>query len=291
MGKIEGSKSNKTVSRSAVKQSKKSDTVESLSKSSTDKLAEAYERHRTSNNLSSVAYDELPDDFVYAEYKNLSVESAREFDDTIGKLADEYDTPLMRVRTMSKEEAMFNDNFASVAHNYSTDTAEMIINPVKCKDYEKMTGRIRELSDKGYCVKVADESAGQYIATHEFAHSVLNVQQPLSNKANFVNADYAKIKKARKEINEVYDDYIKSVGKAKSEMDKYETEALLTGDETAWKKAQEASKKYNETKISDYSLTNPDEFLAESFANEKIGTNSNEYSRHAVAVLDKYFKR
>ena len=289
--KLRGEKQKKTASNSAEKQSKKLDTVESVAKSSTDKLAGAYEHHRISNNLRSVAYDELPDNFVYAEYKNLSIESAREFDDTIGKLVDEYDTPLMKIRTMSKEEAMFNNSFASVTHNYTTDTAEMLINPVKCKDYEKMTERIKELSDKGYCVKIADESAGQYIATHEFAHSVLNVQQPLSNKTNFVNADYTKIKKARKEINEVYDDYIKNVGKAKSELDKYETEALLTGDETAWKKAQEASKAYNNVKISNYSLTNVDEFLAESFANEKIGINSNEYSRRAVAVLDKYFKR
>ena len=272
-------------------QTKKLDTVESVAKSSTDKLAGAYEHHRISNNLRSVAYDELPDNFVYAEYKNLSIESAREFDDTIGKLVDEYDTPLMKIRTMSKEEAMFNNSFASVTHNYTTDTAEMLINPVKCKDYDKMTERIKELSNKGYCVKIADDSAGQYIATHEFAHGIINIKEPLSNKTNFVNADYAKIKKARKEINEVYDDYIKNVGKAKSELDKYETEALLTGDETAWKKAQEASKAYNNVKISNYSLTNVDEFLAESFANEKIGINSNEYSRRAVAVLDKYFKR
>ena len=56
-------------------------------------------------------------------------------------------------------------------------------------------------------------------------------------------------------------------------------------------KTQELKDELNAVKISKYSMANADEFLAEAFANEKIGVESKEYAAKAVDVLDKYFRR
>ena len=131
----------------------------------------------------------------------------------------------------------------------------------------------------------------QYIPTHEFAHTLLNMEQPLSNKTNWLKADYGKIKKARKEIRSVYDKYMEEVGNLTKKFKALELEAITTMQETTWKAAEEAKKALSSVKLSDYSLTNADEFLAESFANEKIGISSNPYAKEVVEILDKYFKR
>ena len=38
-----------------------------------------------------------------------------------------------------------------------------------------MVDRIKELKEKGYCVRVASGKEGSYIATHEFAHSFIDM--------------------------------------------------------------------------------------------------------------------
>ena len=251
----------------------------------------AYEKHRIKNNLTSVPYDEGLQDFVKADYGKMSVESATAFNSTINELASEYDTPLVKIRTMTKDEYMWNRNsFAFVSHDYTTDSATLVINPIKCKDIEKVADRIKELSEHGYCVKIPDEVAERYIATHEFAHTLINLEQPLNNKTNWVNVDYDKIRNARKEINSVYEEYMKAVQTLTEKQKKAELEALTSFDEAAWKEAAELSKQLAEIKISDYSLESADEFMAEAFANEKIGVNSNEYAKKVLDILNKYFK-
>ena len=96
---------------------------------------------------------------------------------------------------------------------------------------------------------------------------MMNVKQPLNNKRNWVGADYKKIKKARKEIEVIYEEYIKEVGDLTEKHRKAEFEAITTMDEAKWKEASELAKKLKSVKISNYSMLDPDEFLAESFAN------------------------
>ena len=266
-------------------------TIDSINSSGSKMLADAYEKHRIKNNLTSVPYDEGLQDFVKADYGKMSVESATAFNSTINELASEYDTPLVKIRTMTKDEYMWNRNsFAFVSHDYTTDSATLVINPIKCKDIEKVADRIKELSEHGYCVKIPDKVAERYIATHEFAHTLINLEQPLNNKTNWVNVDYDKIRNARKEINSVYEEYMKAVQTLTEKQKKAELEALTSFDEAAWKEAAELSKQLAEIKISDYSLESADEFMAEAFANEKIGVNSNEYAKKVLDILNKYFK-
>lgn len=269
-------------------------SVEELNQESTGTLAKLYEKHRLKNGLTSVPYDELgnsADAVVNANYGKMSVESASAFNNTIKTLASEYDTPLQKVRTMNKNEFMFHGNsFAFVKHDYTVDSAELIINPAKCADITKLTDRIKELSEYGYCVRIADDAAEKYIITHEFAHTLLNMEQPLNKKTNWLNADYDKIKKARKEIQAVYDEYMEHVKVLTEKQKEAELAALLNSDEVAWKEAEKRVKELDAVKISDYSLESVDEFLAEAFTNEKIGTVPNEYSKRTVDILDKYFK-
>lgn len=269
-------------------------SVEELNQESTGTLAKLYEKHRLKNGLTSVPYDELGDSadaIVNVNYGKMSVESASAFNNTIKTLASEYDTPLQKVRTMSKNEFMIHGNsFAFVKHDYTVDSAELIINPAKCADITKLTDKIKELSEYGYCVRIADDAAEKYIITHEFAHTLLNMEQPLNKKTNWLNADYDKIKKVRKEIQAVYDEYMAHVKVLTEKQKEAELAAMLSLDEAAWKEAEMRMEELDAVKLSDYSLENADEFLAEAFTNEKIGTVPNEYSKRVVDILDKYFK-
>lgn len=269
-------------------------TVDGVNKAGTKMLSEAYEKHRIKNGMKSVAYDDLgdaADNIISANYGKLPVESAEVFNDTISTLAKEYDTPLQKIRTMTKNEFLgHGSSFAFVSHDYTVDSAELVINPVKFKNLTEMADRIKELSGRGYCVKIPDAVAGKYVATHEFAHTLINLEQPLNNKTNWLGADYGKIKKARKEIKDVYEKYMAEVEVLAKKHKDAGYLAIVDASEETWSAAAEAKKALNAVKLSDYSLQSADEFMAEAFANERIGVSSNPYSKEVLAILDKYFK-
>ena len=274
-------------------------TIEDVNASGSRMLGDAYEQHRISNNMTSVPYDELGDSatsIVNTNYGKMSVESASSFNNTISELVSEYDTPLQKIRTMTKDEFMAHGgSFAYVTHNYTVDSAELVINPGKCKDFDKFTDRIKELSEHGYCVQIPDELADRYVATHEFAHTLLNMEDKLNNKTNWLNADYDKIKKVRKEISTMYDDYMKEVQQLTIKRDSFN---LAFGSDVTPEQMMDALEQWdkhndllNEIKLSEYSLENADEFMAEAFTQGKIGVNKSKYSDAVLKIIDKYFKR
>ena len=258
-------------------------------------LSKIYESHRLSNQLTSTPYVDLgsgANNIVYANYGKMSVETANVFNNTIRELAEEYDTPLQKIRTMTKDEYLYSKNsFAFVSHNYEVDSAELVINPIKCKDKSALVERIKELSQSGYCVNISDDLADRYVATHEFAHTLFNTGERLENSRNWVNADYKKIRSIRKEIENVYDDYMREVRELTETQKSLEMEALISFDEDVWKKASEASEALKKVQISKYSLTNSDEFMAEAFAQAKIGTYQSKYSKSVMEILNKYFRK
>lgn len=275
-------------------------TVEELSERTTNALGSAYENHRIKNNTTSVPLKELgkDNDIIKANYGNLSMESATAFSDTIESLIQEYDTPLTSIRPMRKEEYFeLSGSFAGVTHDYTVDSAELVINVTKCKDYDKLVERIKILSDDGYCVKVLPEKLDSYVATHEFSHTILNMQNKLNNKRNWVNADYDKIRDARKEIENIYESYINKLSEIDSKVKDYESkifEYMMDGKEAPVEIEKLYNKYYDEYQeliISEYSLANSDEFMAEAFTEAKIGIKKSEYSQKVIEVIDKYFKR
>ena len=44
-------------------------------------------------------------------------------------------------------------------------------------------------------------------------------------------------------------------------------------------------------KISNYSMSNADEFMAEAFTHAKLANSKNEYADSVLGIIDKYFKR
>ena len=272
-------------------------TVEQANTSGKRIFEQAYENHRIENGTRSVPAAELKDTGVIsANYGKMSVESANAFNSALAGLTRDFDTPLSTIRTMTKNEFLGNgDSFAFVTHDYTADSATMVINPSKCKDLTKLTDRIKELSENGYCAKIKPELADQYVVTHEFAHSVLNMPDKLSDKTNWVGADYKKIRAARKEIGEIYDRYAEDVGGLMKKAKELELQTILATDIQEAERLQglfmKADAELGTKKISEYSLANSDEFLAEAFTNERIGTTSNPYGAEVMKVFLKYFGR
>lgn len=267
-------------------------------------LEGVYENHRTSNNMTSVPLEELKQQeqkfnvprTVDVNYGKMSPDAADAWNSALEELTRDFDTPLTRVRTMTRDEFMRNPRaFAYVDHDYTVDTAEMVINPTKCKDLEALSNRIKELSDNGYAVKIDPENAGKYVATHEFAHTLLHMMDPIKNKTNFVNANYDNIRAARKEIEDIYKRYSDEVGKLTEKTKKYELDTLLAPNVEEAEKAQklylEADAELSKIKLSDYSLADSDEFMAESFTEQRIGEAKNPYAKEVMDVLIRHFGR
>ena len=270
-------------------------TTADVNTQGTKMLSEAYERHRIKNGLTSVPYSELgdsADNIISANYGKMPVESATVFNNTISDLATEYDTPIQRIRPMTRDEFLGNSsNFAFVTHDYTVDSAELVINPAKFNDIEELKRRINDLSQRGYCVKIPASVAEKYIATHEFAHTLINLEQPLSNKTNWLGADYKKLRTARKEILDVYERYMADVADLTAKSKEAGLKAILEASEETWQAAREATEALGRVKLSNYSLESADEFMAEAFTNEKIGVSSNPYSKEVLDILNRYFKR
>lgn len=260
-----------------------------------DALSRAYESNRIDNGLTSVPLGQIDDatNIIKVDVSKLSDESATSFSQTLKELVSEYNTPLTEFRTMNKMEALGNRNsFAFVSHNYEVDNAEMVLNPVKTKDFESHVNRIRELSEKGWCAKIKPENAEKYVVTHEFGHTILNIEQPLQNNRNWVNVDYKKIKKVRSEIQDVYSKYMTKLEDLTNDMKANELKFIMgTATDDEIEAARRLSDEINKVKISKYSMANVDEFLAESFANERLGVESNPYAKEVVDILDRYFKK
>ena len=215
--------------------------------------------------------------------------------DAIDDLGKRYYSPLTKLTVMDKTDSLLSHAFAVVNHQWGLGSAEMRINPLKVTD----SGRkhIFDLSKKGYCVKFASGDEIKYVITHEYGHSLLNIGEKLPGKAqNFALVDFTAVKKARKEIEPIWDEYCNKVQAAKDNYDKIrkpiETKMIFgTGEVTdADREAiATAKKKYDSIKISDYSLTNADEFVAECFADAEVGTNPSEYSLAVSNIIKKYF--
>ena len=256
----------------------------------TDILSGIYDRHTAENGLTRTPFEQANtlSFTVGADYKNVSDETARVFNGTIANLSKTYDTPLQKIVTMDSTESLMRKNtFASVHHVLETDYAEMKINPLKCKDIGKMTERVFELSQKGYVIKMNAKNASAYVPTHEFAHSLLNLNQPM--KQSFVGADTMKYFNAQSEIFDIWDRYKSEIGALQSAWKKAEFD-YISGTGTR-ETALSAKAALDAVKISDYSLSNADEFMAESFTNSVLGSERKEYADAVMNVINKYFKR
>lgn len=249
----------------------------------------------------AVPISEVDLDNPFIAYDTFDIRALKDLDTqkkivgTVKDLGSRYYSPLTTVKTMSKEESLGNSAFASTWHNWGTGMAEININPMKLN--EKGISRIAELSDIGYSVKIPKGKEIEYVITHEYGHSILNIGEALPSKSkNFIQADFTDIKKARKELEVVYGKYVADVNKLQSEYDtvskKLDSRFIFEGiapTDDERKLLKKAKENLDSVKISKYSLTSIDEFTAEAFADVEVGENPSKYSKEAHLIIVNYF--
>lgn len=229
---------------------------------------------------------------AFADFEGISEQSAQSFEKQLGTLISEYETPLNKVTIMNKEEGFFQRTVpASTSHNYEVATAEMQINPVRVKDYDQYIDSVRKSVESGQFPKMKPENFDKYVPTHEFAHSMVTMGDRLpSNARNWAQMNYSNIKKARKEIEALYQDYRKELNELGAEKKELYTK-FFNGDESVIPRIKEIEAVEKSVKISKYSLDNVDEFWGEAFADAKLGEKPSKYSKRAEAIANKYFKK
>lgn len=255
-----------------------------------DILGSSWDSHIDANGLRAVRYSEQ-DEIISVDFGNIDARSATVFKDVLADLTSEYDSTLMGIRRMNKEEyAILNNAFASVTHYYDTDHSVLIINPVKFSDHQTMVERITELVGKGFSVQIDVELAEKYVATHEFAHTLLDMETKLVSSRNWLGADYEKIKSTRKEIKAIYDSYLEIYKTVEARAKALELEYIMSPDAGVLKETREAQKALKEITISKYAIKNADEFMAECFTLDRLGV-GNEWSDKIMEVINRRFRR
>ena len=242
------------------------------------------------NRLDTSMYDKVN----LGAYKDM--ETVSKILTTVNNLSSDFYSPLQSLRWMDKTESLSSRAFASTTHMWGYGSAEIRFNPVKLS--EKGIERIAELSANGYAVNIPKGREVDYIVAHEFGHSILNIGEKLPTKSNnFVQCDFRAVKAARGEIEKLWDSYTADVGKAYNEYEemrkaldsKFIFKMIPPTDEE--RKTLSALKATMESKrISAYSMSNIDEFVAEAFADVRINEqNASEHSKQVYGVLSKYF--
>jgi hypothetical protein len=256
-------------------------------------LQQSYETHRKRNNLKSASLDEMLNapvakDFFSVNYGKMSEKTSEAFDKTFSDLTKKYDTTLTKIRLMDKNEYLLGkDTFAFVRHDYTVDNAVLVINPAKCGNHEALVERITELSERGYAVKMKKELADRYVATHEFAHTLIDMGSKLSNKTNFVGADYEKVKRVRKKLDGIYETYLKEIQEIEQKRKAAEMDFIMGLDNGD--KARALGKELDKVRISKYSMTNPDDFFAEAFTHAQLNGSKNKYVSEIMDIVNKEY--
>ena len=261
---------------------------EQVAQDMTDALGEAYEYHRKKNGLNATPYADIKDsDAITVDLDGLDAETAKAFTGTLTKLVNEYDTTLQTIRVQTLKG--LEDVFASTYHDYTVDKSTMVINPLKCGNNGALMERLTDCRSKGWLVNT--DMLERYVATHEFAHTLVDTGTKLNSKTNWLNADYRKVEAVRREINSIYSEYLDEIAYLEKQAKEYADIANEDFDFEMAKKSIELEKQANELKISEYSMENADEFMAEAFTYAKIGNGTNEYADRVLEVIDRYYKK
>lgn len=273
--------------------------IQEINAEATENLLKAYDDRRQHYNMNLAPAKELKESGmnpVTANYDGISIQTATAFNDTISRLSNEYYTALTRIEVGDPKEFFGASVFASTRHNNTIAQKTLVINPIKMKDYDKFTERIKALSKKGWCVDIAEDKAGAYVAAHEFAHTLFDIGG--GSLKNYVNLDTKHILKARKEIEVVYKEYIDNVKELELKViaaKKHNAFTDFSASENelmaAFNELSKAQKELKAIKISEYSTESADEFMAEAFTQAKIGKNTSDYAAKVMQIIDKYFKK
>lgn len=257
-------------------------------------------RKKFLGNSVPVDFDKLDDEYgsyydkvKLGKYKDK--ETVGKILNTIDELSAKFYSPVDRLRWMDEMESFGNTAFASTSQLYGYGSAEIRFNPLKLN--AKGIERIAEVSRTGWTGKIPKGREIEYITTHEFGHSIMTFVNSIPTTKNWVQQDFAPTKAARKEIGKLWDSYSKTVAKLETEYKALKKEQetkflfeMIAPTPEELKELEERRNRLDATKISTYSLSNSDEFMAEAFADAVInGDNALQYSKDVYNVIVKYF--
>ena len=120
---------------------------------------------------------------------------------------------------------------------------------------------------------------------------MLSMESLPGKSMNFVGVDTKRLKGIQNEVKAIYAEYAAEVGNLEKAKRAAEMRVILEADEAAAVEARELIKKLDSVQISRYSLTNANEFFAESFVYTEYGGTGKEYADRIRAIVDKYFLR
>lgn len=266
-------------------------TIETLSKTGTDAMQKNYEERRIAENLNVTPIEELKKsglNNVKVDYTGTSVETAEAINETLTDLFSRYRSKATSVSIMKKEDVLGVSAWGRTHPRSVTADAIIEFNPLKMNNFEKMCDRINELSEKGYCVKIPKINAKKYIATHEFGHSLMDMQSQLKN---YVGYDVEKAKSIRKAIEDIFEEYKNDVYTTQKNFKSAELDFLNTLNEKSMENARKYKARLDNIKISDYSLENSDEFFAEAFTQAELSENKNEYVDKVMKIINENFRK
>lgn len=271
-------------------------SVDESSVSASEALMKLYEERRLKHGLNEVSAADLLNSSlnpISADFTGVSAQTAEIFSDTLQELMLEYDSGLTAIKVADKKETFGAKFFAQINHNNAVGQKTMIINPHRSGDYGKMIERVKQLQDKGYALKVPLGMEAKYIPTHEFAHTLIDMESPLKN---FIGLDTKPLKSCRKEIKAIYQEYmdeIKILQEEIEEINKNPVFADISSDTKdlldAFRQYYDAEEKLKSVKLSDYSMKSADEFFAEAFADARLNQGGSKYSRKIDEITNKYF--
>lgn len=260
-------------------------------------LAQAYDRRRERYGLNLITGEQMlnnPFGNAVVDYTGVSVETAQAFNKTLEDLQEEYLSGITEIKVAEKKEVFGATFFARVEADDRIGRRVLIINPHKCQDLNSMVERIRELSAKGHCVKIPEGMEAEYVATHEFAHGLLNMQE---HRKSLIGMDWRTTNKASREIKAMYQEYMDEIRSIEAEISELRKQPALSDFSAsaeeqmeAFRKLKEAQDRLNSVRISKYSMENADEFMAEAFTQHKIGVSQSKYSDRVMKVLDREYK-
>lgn len=255
-----------------------------------NKLKASYESNRIRNNLNLTPYEDGLS-LTTVDLEKLSAKSADAISGTLSNLLDEYDTSLKHVRLAmdADEETYFkmSGSWAVTYHDYRAGESTIVINENKCGNYDRMVDLLYKAREKKKCIDFRDGTEKEYVATHEFAHSLFNVGEKLPSKnQTWSNEDFTKLKSVRAQVTKLHNEYMAELGDLDAKWKDAELEATRTFDLKKWDEAANLRMEYDKLFLSKYAMKDIDEFMAEAFTASRIGKTQNKYTE-AIAKLIK----
>lgn len=216
----------------------------------------------------------------------ISEKAKAEFDAGINKVAKDFDIDIKVVKPMNSTESKARNNAPAVSH---TPIGVTEYNPTYFAKDQTIIDATREITKAKGWVRVAEKDYMKYTAVHEASHYIFDVERNIPANRNAENL--TREQQIAVEVEKYYNKYYETAKALEKRAEELKKIADLTGDENDRKSYREARKEYKDYIISEYSLDNPDDMIAESGTDYYIGSSPNEKSLTLINYLKKYVGR